>query len=249
MTPKTFRLSLLGLLFAATFTNASARTWTNQAGKTIEADFVSLNGDQLVLKGANGKTYEIPLASLSEADQTFAKEQGAASPSSPSASTSASASAGAPSVFKELIESKLVAVDGKRVSKYEMAEEPQYYAFYFSASWCGPCKAFTPKLISFYNESPGAKKTFEVVFMSRDNSEGDMEEYMTTDKMPWPAVRFRDADRIDEITKYRGRGIPCLVLVDRQGNVVSDSYVGDEYRGPTVVMEKMRELAQSTAAR
>lgn len=245
MTSKTFRLSLLGLLFASTFTSASARTWTNQAGKTIEADFVSLNGDQLTLKGANGKTYEIPLTSLSEADQTFAKEQGATSPSSPSTS----ASAEAPSIFKELIDSKLVAVDGKRVSKYEMAEEPQYYAFYFSASWCGPCKAFTPNLISFYNESPGAKKTFEVIFMSRDHSEGDMEEYMTADKMPWPAVRFRDADRIDEITKYRGRGIPCLVLVDRQGNVVSDSYVGDEYRGPSVVMAKMRELAESSAAR
>lgn len=245
MTSKTFRLSLLGLLFASTFTSASARTWTNQAGKTIEADFVSLNGDQLTLKGANGKTYEIPLTSLSEADQTFAKEQGATSPSSPSTS----ASTEAPSIFKELIDSKLVAVDGKRVSKYEMAEEPQYYAFYFSASWCGPCKAFTPNLISFYNESPGAKKTFEVIFMSRDHSEGDMEEYMTADKMPWPAVRFRDADRIDEITKYRGRGIPCLVLVDRQGNVVSDSYVGDEYRGPSVVMAKMRELAESSAAR
>ncbi len=233
------RLGFILLICAASLSAANARTWTNQAGKTIEADFVSLKGDTLVLKGANGKTYEIPLASLSEADQTFAREQGSAAP----------ASAGAPSVFKETMDGKLVAVDGRRVSKYEMAEEPQYYAFYFSAAWCGPCKAFTPNLISFYNGSDGAKKTFEIIFMSRDRSEGEMEEYMTADKMPWPAVRFRDADRIDEITKYMGRGIPCLVLVDREGKIIADSYVDGQYRGPTSVMEKMKELSQATASR
>lgn len=240
MTQPLHRLCLFCLLFVATLATASARTWTNQNGKTVEAEFVALNGETLVLKGDQGKTYEIPLASLSEADQSFAKEQ---------ATASAPTSTGTPSVFKDLIEGKLVAVAGKRVSKFEMAEEPQYYAFYFSASWCGPCKAFTPKLISFYNENPGAKKTFEVIFMSRDNSEGDMEEYMKEDQMPWPAVRFRDADRIDEITKFRGNGIPCLVLVDRQGKIIADSYVNGQYMGPTSVMEKMGELAQSTAAR
>ena len=240
MTLPLHRLCLFCLLLLATPAMASPRTWTNQSGKTVEAEFVALNGETLVLKGDQGKTYEIPLASLSEADQSFAKEQ---------ATASAPTSTGTPSVFKDLVEGKLVSVAGKRVSKFEMAEEPQYYAFYFSASWCGPCKAFTPKLISFYNENPGAKKTFEVIFMSRDNSEGDMEEYMKEDQMPWPAVRFRDADRIDEITRYKGKGIPCLVLVDRQGKVIADSYVNGQYMGPTSVMEKMAELAQSTAAR
>lgn len=222
--------------------DASARTWTNQSGKTIEADFVKLEGETLHLRSGTGQTYQVPLASLSEADQTYAREQS-------SATASAAAPAGEASVFQELIDGKLVAVNGKRVAKYEMGEEPQYYAFYFSASWCGPCKAFTPKLISFYNGNPSAKKTFEVIFMSRDRSENAMEDYMAGDQMPWPAVRFRDADRIDEIKKYMGRGIPCLVLVDREGKVIADSYVDGNYVGPTSVMEKMGELAQSTAAR
>lgn len=230
-----FAFLCLPLLLGSAF----SRTWTNQAGKTIEAEFVKLEGDTLHLKGSTGQSYEVPLSSLSEADQTFAKEQSSA-PAKPAEPAS---------IFKESIDGKLVAVEGKRVSKYEMAEEPQYYAFYFSASWCGPCRAFTPKLIEFYNSNPGAKKTFEVIFMSRDNSEGDMEDYMTKDKMPWPAVRFRDANRIDEITNYKGRGIPCLVLVDRQGTVIAHSYEGSNYVGPTSVMNKMGELAQSTAAR
>ena len=134
MIPPVHRLCLSCLLFVATLATASARTWTNQNGKTIEAEFVALNGETLVLKGDQGKTYEIPLASLSEADQSFAKEQ---------ATASAPTSTETPSVFKELIEGKLVAVAGKRVSKFEMAAEPQYYAFYFSASWCGPSSAMT----------------------------------------------------------------------------------------------------------
>lgn len=234
------RRHLLCLLFVATLATASARTWTNQNGNTIEADFVALNGETLVLKGKGGKNQEIPLASLTDVDQNFAKERAAASNST---------STDPPSVFKGVIEGKLVAVDGKRVSKFEMAAEPQYYAFYFSAGWCAPCKAFTPQLISFYNGNPGAKKTFEVIFLSRDKSGGEMEEYMKVGKMPWPAVRFRDARRIDEITKYEGNGIPCLVLVDRQGKVIADGSVNGEYIGPASTLAKMGELARSTAAK
>lgn len=215
-----------------------ARTWTNTGGKTIEAELVSIKGtgdDEIaVLETANGRIYEVPLASLSEADQTFAREN-AAGP-------------GEPSIFKEVLDGKLVAVDGRRVQKYEMADEPEYYAFYFSASWCGPCRSFTPKLIDFYKNNPDAKKTFEVIFVSRDRSDDAMEEYMKDDGMPWPAVKFRDIDRMDEVRKYAGGGIPCLVLVDREGNVVSDSYEGGNYRGPTAVMNDMEKLSSKKVA-
>ncbi len=61
--------------------------------------------------------------------------------------------------------------------------------------------------------------------------------------MPWPAVSFRSVDRLKEITKYSGSGIPCLVLVDREGKVLSDSYEGKTYVGPTKVMNDMGKLA------
>ncbi|MEZ5430720.1 MAG: hypothetical protein R3F31_05970 [Verrucomicrobiales bacterium] len=50
-----------------------ARTFTNQAGKSMEADVVSVSGDNVKLKRADGKEYQLPLATLSEADQAFLK--------------------------------------------------------------------------------------------------------------------------------------------------------------------------------
>ncbi len=144
--------------------------------------------------------------------------------------------AGKPSVFKDVLKGKLVALTGKRVGRYEMAEEPQYYAFYFSAHWCPPCRAFTPKLVEFYNAQEGKKKNFEIIFVSRDNDEKSMEDYIKGDAMPWPAIAFRSLDRIKGINKYSTEGIPRLVLVDREGKVISDSYEGTTYVGPTKVM-------------
>lgn len=240
--PSAIRPILYTLSAVFFVSSANARTWTNNQGRKIEAELVEVKGDNAVLKLANGQTHQVPLASLSEADQSFAKEQAAKVTEAPKAA------AAEPSIFKKLLDGKLVAVNGRRVGKYEMEDEPEYYAFYFSASWCGPCKAFTPNLISFYKENPGAKKSFEVILVSRDHSEEAMEAYMTEDAMPWPAIRFRDIDRMKEVNRYAGSGIPCLVLVDRQGKVVSDSYVDKQYRGPTAVMNEMAKLAGKKVA-
>jgi len=153
-----------------------------------------------------------------------------------SAAEPAGAQDAKPSIFKDMLKGKLVALTGKRIGKYEMAEEPQFYAFYFSAHWCPPCRAFTPKLVEFYNAQEGKKKNFEIIFVSSDHDEKSMEEYIKVDAMPWPAIAFRSVERMKEIKKYAGAGIPCLVLVDREGKVISDSYEGKTYVGPTKVM-------------
>jgi copper chaperone CopZ len=54
---------------------AEARTWTQAGtGKTIEADFIRLEGGQITLKVASGKEYTFPLERLVEDDQAFARE-------------------------------------------------------------------------------------------------------------------------------------------------------------------------------
>jgi hypothetical protein len=51
------------------------RQWTNQAGKSIKAKMIELQGSGVVLELENGTRSQVPLGNLSEADQKYAKEQ------------------------------------------------------------------------------------------------------------------------------------------------------------------------------
>ncbi len=49
-----------------------ARTWTNDSGNQIEAEMRGMEGDVVLLQ-KDGQVFRVPLASLSEEDQAFAK--------------------------------------------------------------------------------------------------------------------------------------------------------------------------------
>lgn len=53
---------------------AHARTWTNNEGRTIEAEFVNLKGDTVTIK-MEGQQFEIPLDSLSAEDQIYSRQE------------------------------------------------------------------------------------------------------------------------------------------------------------------------------
>ena len=119
---------------------------------------------------------------------------------------------------------------------------------YFSAHWCGPCRKFTPNLVSFYNKNASAHPEFEIVFVSNDRTPATMEGYMREVQMPWPALAFDKIAGIPALTKYEGSGIPCLVVVDETGKVVSDTYAGKERRGPEAVLADLDRLFTSKGA-
>ena len=144
-----------------------------------------------------------------------------------------------PSIFASLA-SKLEAVNGSAVRYYRPKSTPDYYAFYFAASWCPSCSAFTPRLAEYYrNNIRFAKPKFEVIFISRDEGKKSMENYMLKEKMPWPALRYSDPNRLKLIKKYGGGGTPCLVLVDRAGKVLSESYINGNNRGAFAVKQDL----------
>lgn len=145
---------------------------------------------------------------------------------------------------------KLVAVRGKSVLPYAGSDLPQvkYFALYFSAGWCGPCHQFTPALVKFYNEMKPKYPSFEVVFLSRDQGANAMEKYMAEMSMPWPALRYGAAKSDRALMKYAGPGIPCLVLLNENGEVLSDSYVGSNYVGPYKVMDDLKKLLTGDSA-
>ena len=61
-------------------------------------------------------------------------------------------------------------------------------------------------------------------------------------QMPWPAVKFEKIAENLALRRYAGEGIPCLVLVDAAGTVISDSYVGKSYVGPDKVLADLNAI-------
>ncbi len=140
----------------------------------------------------------------------------------------------------EIFQVKIESLKGKKLG------------LYFSASWCGPCRRFTPILVEVYNElSP--KGDFEIIFVSGDEDEESFKGYFS--KMPWLAIPFSDSetrDRLDEL--FQVRGIPHFVILDEDGKVVCDNGVEiiREYgiEGYPFTQQKIKDLKdQEEAAR
>jgi nucleoredoxin len=116
-------------------------------------------------------------------------------------------------------------ISGKLLSKNGEVDEKaldqtKLILYYFSASWCGPCKNFTPILIENYQKWNANGKVVEIVFIPWDKKEDEFNAYY--EKMPWLAVPFKD-DRIEELNdKFDAQGIPYLILVDSNENLLSD---------------------------
>lgn len=148
------------------------------------------------------------------------------------------------------LSNRLVSLSGKRTQPVadQSVKDAKYIALYYSAGWCGPCRAFTPELVRFYNENKAKIPGFELVFMSQDNSEPEMEKYMAEMSMPWPALRFSAVRTSSNLMKYAGPGIPCLVLLNDKGNVLSHSYEGKRFLGPGKVLDDLKKLAAGGTA-
>ena len=159
-------------------------------------------------------------------------------------------SASAENTIHPSLKDNLVISKGKKLEKFDDSAlaETKYYALYYSAAWCGPCRAFTPDLVKWYKRHKSKHPEFELIFVSSDRSEEEMAKYMKEDDMPWPALAFDKKKSTSAITKFSGRGIPCLVLIDDAGNVISHSYDGQNYIGPRKVLADMDKTLKSTSA-
>ena len=105
----------------------------------------------------------------------------------------------------------------------QVIEKKKLIVLYYSASWCGPCRKFTPTLVEYYNRVAAVHPEFEIVLVSSDRSQAAMEAYMRDYKMPWPAISFPELAEKDALKNFAGKEIPCLVVVNENGQVVSHS--------------------------
>ncbi|WDE99287.1 thioredoxin-like domain-containing protein [Lentisphaera profundi] len=113
--------------------------------------------------------------------------------------------------------SSVVNKQGKPVAKHNM-EKRGYIMVYYSASWCPPCRQFTPVLNKYYLENR-VKKNFDVLLVGADRSEKAMLSYMS--HMSFNAIAF-DKIASSGLHNYAARSIPNLTVFDYSGKVVVD---------------------------
>jgi len=146
--------------------------------------------------------------------------------------------------LNELLDDRLVVLNQKKngLVPYDLPSHTEYFLVYYSAQWCGPCKQFTPKLVDFYKRHSLAAHHLEVIFISRDFTQRDMQAYMEAVNMPFPALAFDSRDQIDFFNKLAGSGIPDLILLDRTGRILASSFDRGKYNGPEFVLNQTSNL-------
>ncbi|MET0263559.1 MAG: thioredoxin-like domain-containing protein [Rariglobus sp.] len=234
-----------------TSTSAKVETWTDLDGRNMEAELISTSDKYASFRKTDGTRYVFPLDKLSEADQARARAASGkvvvtGTDTSATSAPAAAAPAPAPAIAGKLtseLTGKLVALKGKTLAPHarENILGAKYYAIYFSAHWCPPCRGFTPELVDAYKDLKKKNPDFEVVFVSSDEDKDAMQGYMAEYKMTWPAVRFDLSKGLSAVRKFSGNGIPNLVFVTADGEVLSSSYVDGKYVGPRKVLKDIQK--------
>eukprot|EP00485_Elphidium_margaritaceum_P024323 CAMPEP_0202712510 /NCGR_PEP_ID=MMETSP1385-20130828/41888_1 /ASSEMBLY_ACC=CAM_ASM_000861 /TAXON_ID=933848 /ORGANISM="Elphidium margaritaceum" /LENGTH=153 /DNA_ID=CAMNT_0049372577 /DNA_START=36 /DNA_END=497 /DNA_ORIENTATION=+ len=132
--------------------------------------------------------------------------------------------------LQTLLGDKFVKQNGDAATFKDSVDGNDLIGLYFSAHWCPPCKAFTPKLKECYEKWKSDGYKIEIIFGSSDKDEASFKSYFA-EMGSWLAFAFQDA-KIEELKKKYGvSGIPWLVIMDKNGKLLqneADTEVGSK---------------------
>jgi thiol-disulfide isomerase/thioredoxin len=230
----------------------SARHFADSFDSTVEKQLVQSGANQSLIDALRSGAYQLSPSEMAAAKEKLTQEEQRDIPAAeqsresgpPPQSTPVPATVGAPGATYRLLKGDLVYWHQGTLSHFddEALENKKLYLFFFSANWSPQGRKFTPQLVEYYNRVAPQHPEFEVIFFSADRSPFGMETYMGQANMPWPAVDYAKLGSKAAIQNNFVRGIPCLILVDGNGRVLSNSYGTETNRGPETVLADLDKI-------
>jgi thiol-disulfide isomerase/thioredoxin len=115
-------------------------------------------------------------------------------------------------------------LDGKAFDPKSLAGKVVLVDFW--ATWCGPCVAEIPNVLAQYEKYHD--KGFEVIGISLDEEKDKVDAFVAEHKIPWPII-YAGKGWNDPVAQFYGiSGIPQLILIGRDGNVITLNARGEK---------------------
>ncbi len=123
----------------------------------------------------------------------------------------------------------------------------------FWATWCGPCVGEIPDMKKNYEAYHD--KGFDIIGLSCDQNQETVEKFVKEKEIPWSIV-YGDNAPSPSFEYYGISGIPTMILVGKDGKVISTAARGEEldklleqqFGPPEKKTEKKLELKKATKA-
>ena len=215
-------LALSGALVCAEAVEET-RLWSSRDGlETVEARLYTQDETTVTLITSNGTSRIVSKSRLSEADNAYLDQ--AASAGTHGADP-AQASAGR---LARALEGRLYD-DNAKPTTLGATNADTKFLFYYSASWCPPCRAFTPDLVRFARRHDD---NLQVVLIPSDKTLEKAAGYLDDYRMPWPLYDTFENSLSSPLPRNPNGYIPTMVLTDADGKVLlanSDSLSRDDF--------------------
>jgi hypothetical protein len=234
----------------------SARRFGDQFDSEIERQLIRAGANSTLIEALRSGAYALPSSEIAAAKANLARQEGNATKTlenpnkagrlteSQSAADPSSATEVSHAIYLHL-KDDLVYLHQGSVTHFddEALEHKTLYLLFFSANWSPAGRKFTSQLVDYYNRVVPQHPEFEVIFFSADRSQFGMETYMAQSNMPWPAVAYdKRTGKAGAIQNNLVREVPCLVLADATGKILSYSHAGENTVGPEKVLADLDQI-------
>lgn len=223
MNPKV-RLLSLAAAFAVSALLNHAQTW-NTANGAVEGKFAGIYGSTIHIVGKKTAT-TLPLYTLDDAGIDAVAQHLTTPAPTPKWAESTSPMAKA-------LKGRLYVRGDEKFTLFEPGDrpEPELYVVFFASRASGKCRTLTPKLVKLYEtlRERGLGGRIELVHVSSDKEKPEYQAFVNEAQIPW--LLLKHGAIIGILDKWKGKDIPCLAVMNREGDIVFHSYEGGRYDG------------------